>query len=623
MCSRNGPIAHLVNGLGPRRTLRLKTGIVSILLMTAAAHPESAAEALGEQSAAPDAQWKTKLELAGIAAESILGVDPNGLPMLCGNGIKDQARQTAEPGPALPSWARGWETIPCVIRDDGAESFRLEVNVNGPVQGVRMQVPLNLQSESGNRQINLRDDGQGEDRIAQDHVFTSEKIYFKAGASYPIPFYLNDTNSPAGLQHEDLHGLQMIEEDGSTNQFTILPSVGILDRTIKATGITLLNEQVQASPYLINVKTGGRIIQAGMRSIDWRVTELSHAIYEVLPDEFDFLFGISTDHLEQVPFNPINLIAGVNHNVRVNFSGTGHGPFDRSSEFGSSGRLKSFNLLDTGTRGMYCNNVTHELMHQWAAFLDSSLGLSEDGAHYKHRSNIGSIVGGQLWREISPGKYTIICEEGRSGLHRAPLLDRYLMGLVEPQRVPLSRVYNESSPGPLALCEQEFSDIVRTVDIQEIIARSGLRLPGPAHAQRNFALAFVAETRERLFNATEMTYYSILAKHYTRPLDAEEPDPYLARNWVPLTRYFGEGTTWKSSIRAVVQPLLLNIETSGSGPVVLSGVGFPGEIYTVELSFDLSSWKNAGELAAEGNGSFSFSDSEHGTGYRFYRLAWP
>ena len=36
----------------------------------------------------------------------------------------------------LPTGARGWEAIPGVIRSDGVEEFRLEVDVNGAVTAI-------------------------------------------------------------------------------------------------------------------------------------------------------------------------------------------------------------------------------------------------------------------------------------------------------------------------------------------------------------------------------------------------------------------------------------------------------------------------------------------------------
>jgi hypothetical protein len=272
---------------------------------------------------------------------------------------------------------------------------------------------------------------------------------------------------------------------------------------------------------------------------------------------------------------------------------------------------------------MYCNNVTHELMHQWSAWLNPNLGLSEDGAHYKHRSNIGSLVGGQLWREPSPGTFSVICEEGRSGLHRAPLLDLYMMGLVDPGAVPPSRTYSDSLPGPLARCDQEFTDLTTTVAMQDIIAWSGPRLPGPATAQRDFSLAFVAETRDRLFNRTEMTFYDILAAWYTKPLPADAPDPYLIQNWVPITRFFGENTTWVTSIKAVVQPLLNPLNTSMAGQTTISATGFPGESYTLESSSNLTSWEPIVTLLANpASGSIQYTDKHQTITHLFYRLSW-
>ena len=61
-------------------------------------------------------------------------------------------------------------------------------------------------------------------------------------------------------------------------------------------------------------------------------------------------------------------------------------------------------------------------------------------------------------------------------------------------------------------------------------------------------LAFVAESHDRLLDPTEMTFYEILADHYTRTVPAGDPDPYMGFDWPPVTRFFDEGTTWRSGI---------------------------------------------------------------------------
>jgi hypothetical protein len=62
---------------------------------------------------------------------------------------------------------RCWECVPGVIRDDGVDSFRLEVDANGVVGQVILSLAAgNLAFVSGTNSQNLRDDGLNGDRIA-------------------------------------------------------------------------------------------------------------------------------------------------------------------------------------------------------------------------------------------------------------------------------------------------------------------------------------------------------------------------------------------------------------------------------------------------------------------------
>jgi cysteine-rich repeat protein len=176
--------------------------------------------------------------------------------------------------------------------------------------------------------------------------------------------------------------------------------------------------------------------------------------------------------------------------------------------------------------------------------VDPALGIS-DGIHYIPRSSAESLLGGFRWVESPEGGFTLDCSEGRGGAHHAAPLDRYMMGLVGAGAVPPVRV----SAGSIIACGAPIDQVALTVTIEDIQAAHGVRTPGPAAAQRDFALAFVAESRGRLLDATEMTFYDILAAHYTRPVPAEQPDPYQGNGqWASIARFFGEGTTWRSDI---------------------------------------------------------------------------
>ena len=82
------------------------------------------------------------LSIQGVRQEEILGIDEKGIPVVCGTSgdptqeSESDAQLSVASG--LPDDTRGWECIPGVIRDDGVETFRVEIDVNGAVTGVTM-----------------------------------------------------------------------------------------------------------------------------------------------------------------------------------------------------------------------------------------------------------------------------------------------------------------------------------------------------------------------------------------------------------------------------------------------------------------------------------------------------
>ncbi len=618
---------NLVRALGPG------TFAGAVLFWLAAAQ-------LGAQSAGNSAQSEADaksnrtqdlmqaLLAQGVPAERVLGVDPNGVPVLCGtdavtNLSKSKAASPAnQPPDPLPPNSRAWECIPCVVRFDGVDSFRLEVNANGPVNAVRLQVPPSLIPSSGGAQQTLRDDGQGGDRVAGDFVFTSVSMVINT--NWPMAeFLLRDTNSPAGLDFFGVGSPQIVETTGETNEFLVWPDVGVLRSDIPARTATMLLSNVAASGYLINIQSPDQASQKILHGVSAEeIHRLGTNIFAALPDMFDFLMFFTADHIEGLPRTAINNFnAGLHNSVQVNYTGTGQQPFNNSADVGSKGRLLGLNFIDTNGRGVWSANATHEIVHQWAAFM-STVALNYDYAHYQPRASTASLVGGHQWiASGSNSSYVLICEEGRSGAHFAPPLDKYFMGLIEGSNVSPLRVYNAAQPPPLLLCGQTVNQDY-FVTIEQIQQANGIRTPTPATAQKEFFIGFVAETHDRLFNATEMTFYDILAEHYTRALPANSPAPYLGQNWVPITRFFGEGTVWHSGVMREIQPAFTSVVRSGPGTVQLSGKGARGVSYALQSSTNLASWVNISSITAGTNGMFQVS-APAGSPNKFYRLRWP
>lgn len=491
-----------------------------------------------------------------VSTKRIHGVDLEGIPLVSGS-----TGDVVFPSPALqllPSAGllyrtRGWETIPNVIRNDGVDAFRVEIDTNGPVTSVIMDgiFPRLIPPEAP--PIELRDDGLGGDRIAGDFIFTSGP--FRYNTSVPMrDFYLHDPSSPAGIDVTTVAGTMNIEElDGTETQFLVKQQVGLLRFDIPETTITRLSPDIVVSPHLVNIRSTTRETQHFLRSLGGNLRNLTNSIYEVLPDVFDFFIFFSTNKVERFPrLTRQNFTAGVHSIVQVNYTGTGLSLFDVSGTFGSSGRLLGINVIDAYSRGINSNNVTHELIHQWASFTSAALGIRDRTPHYKSRSSVGSLVGGFQWIDNLDGTFTINCNEGRSRSRHASPLDKYMMGLIDAGEVPALYVYGEESLPAVIKCRQDepvfVDEIVNTMMIEDIQSVHGIRMPGPANAQRNFRIAFLAESHDRFLNSTEMTFYEILAKHYTDEVPAQDPDPYMKFNWAPMTRFFGEGTTWRSDI---------------------------------------------------------------------------
>jgi hypothetical protein len=289
--------------------------------------------------------------------------------------------------------------------------------------------------------------------------------------------------------------------------------------------------------------------------------------------------------------------------------------------WGSAGRLLGINIVDSYERGIAGYNVTHEILHQWASYTATPLS---DGSHYVPRSSVASLLGGYLWTTNANGTFTLICEEGREGATHAAPLDKYMMGLIAGSSVPPLRVYSSNAPSPYGLCNQPVPSIVSTVSMANIQALHGVRTPGPATAKRDFSIGFVVESHERLLNPVEMTFYEILAEHYTKSIPSGHADPYVGGTWPSITRYFGEGTSWRSDALTVIQPVIRTISPLGDGRLRITGAGYAGRSYALRGSPNLENWTAISNTTAAADGALEFiTTTLSGSRSRFYRLSLP
>jgi hypothetical protein len=549
------------------------------------------------------------------------GVQGFGVPFRCGTAPTSDASGTMVPTASLtlPVATRMWETVPGVIRNDGIDTFRLEVNVNGRVNQVNLTVWPPTVAQSGQPTISLRDDGLEGDRKAADFIYTSEPLRFDTNQFF-APYYAGDTNSPVGVDIRDVGQVTVTETNGQQTGFLHRPEIGVLSAAIPLVETAVLSSTVVISPHLINVRGTNLSVQKFMRGFTLGTADLAQMIYAVMPDAFDFLIHFSTYRIERLPYDAgANFNSGVQRPVQVNFTGTGQGTFNNTGIYGSSGRLLSVIALDVYGRGIWNYNCAHEILHQWGSFL-GALPIS-DGQHYISRSSVGSLLGGHVWQTNGAGGWTLICEEGRSGATRVAPLDKYLMGLIPADQVPIMRVYPQTEPLPFFRCNGTISNVQHVVTIGDIMNRYGVRSPDPATAKRHFSLGFVAESHQRLLTTVEMTFYDILAGHYTRPVPEDHPDPYVGFNWAPITRFFGEDTFWESRVLSLVQARINAVEHLAGGSNRITASGYPGRVYTLQTSPNLVAWTSTTSRGAGTNGALVFLDNAPASlGSRFFRV---
>jgi hypothetical protein len=563
------------------------------------------------------------LQQQGIPPESIEATDPDGIPLVCATGLNRKSlAQGSQPGPSvagIPSGTRTWECVPGVIRNNGTDTFRLEVDVNGPVSRVTLKSDgIYTTFVSGPATQDLRDDGLNGDRKASDYVFTSGALRYNTNWVMDA-FYGYDTNSPSGLFFYQFGQLQIVETNSITNEFLISPKVGVLRTDIPAVETVFLTSNVLVSAHLINIQTTNRWTQKGIR-LGYSLQDVTKPIYTVLPDAFDLFTFFSADHLENVNrYASENYFAGLHQLLRVNYTGTGLATFNNSSPYGSAGRLLGWNILDAATRGVDANNATHELVHQWASFTDTSLDLSKGDGHYVSTCSADSLVGGEHWIDNGNGTYIRDCDELFYGPTNAPPLDKYMMGLIAGSAVPPVRITTNRPP-----CGGIITNVIKTVTIANIQAVHGVRTPTPSGAQKSFSLGFVAETYARLLNATEMTFYETLADYYTKAIPPQKPNPQLGSGWVPITRYFGEGTSWSTEVLPLIRPKIASTEHLADGSARITGTGYPGRNYRLLRTTNFFTWTAVTNKAAGTNGVFVLVDSSAvQSKSRFYRVATP
>jgi hypothetical protein len=235
--------------------------------------------------------------------------------------------------------------------------------------------------------------------------------------------------------------------------------------------------------------------------------ELSRKFFRSHPDNYDQIVVWTDAPLTTDAF-------AFEFTVQNEITGIGVDIYNLSNEFGSTGRLRSFVMMDfigkypddPGQRFLGENNTVsvlgQESGHRWLAFLNirdrtgaqSDVLLGRDRAHWSFFfDSDASVMEGNDIEDLGGGSFRTV-----GAVRRYSLLDQYAMGLVPDTAVPPffyvespTNVSNNATRDSAPQVGVTFNGTRRDVLIQDVIAIHGPRTPTVAQSSKVHRQAFI------------------------------------------------------------------------------------------------------------------------------------
>ena len=246
--------------------------------------------------------------------------------------------------------------------------------------------------------------------------------------------------------------------------------------------------------------TGAALVERFSETEEVDLVAVSRRFFAAYPDAFDQLVIYTTR-----PLNPVSGTLAFEINVRNDVIGIGVPILDDSASWGSAGVLESvvfMDAIDTYLEVDGLEVLAHEVGHRWLARLrhltpagGPSTALMGDGVHWSFFHDTPSFLGGNVIADGGGGRFETVDFARRYGP-----LDQYAMGLLGPEEVPPvfhvgaaddfrpARAYKPSSASEAGVA---FTGVRHDVDIAQVVAAMGPRLPPAGEAPRRWTIAFI------------------------------------------------------------------------------------------------------------------------------------
>lgn len=289
--------------------------------------------------------------------------------------------------------------------------------------------------------------------------------------------------------------------------------VNVSDASVPSVGYVQLASDARAAPHVLNLLRPG--VSPG--SFDRATTR---RFYELYADAYDFLNLVYVD----CP------VANRSHlQVSNTTQGIGLTLFNRAELYGSARRLQGItcfpisSLFDGAS-----DSFQHELGHQWANFV-----LAGCGAHWPISELAQGVMGFglpglgceglQFPFEFLPnadGSYTL--HEIRDLVWQVGFtdLDLYLMGLLPAAQVRAALVFTNQDQAAQIHDGGILQGPTYTVDADTLIGTYGPRIPNASTSPKEFTVATIIVSRDRLLDEAELAFFDYMASRasFTQPV---------------------------------------------------------------------------------------------------------
>jgi len=378
----------------------------------------------------------------------------------------------------------------------GAASVILYV----PISGAATRVTLEPSWQPGT-DLDLHDDGISPDKVAGDRIFSINVPLTKL------------TMTPDDVFRPFLGFLKLWT--GTTVLIRYNMFLSVAARDIPRMQIVDDSSTMRHTAYVVNI-LAPEAFPASTSAVLGNFTTVTQKFYQRFGDDYDVL---------NIVWASPSFFQNRDHSaVKNTIKGIGIAQFDSSAVYSSKGaligitRFPSVAFLDGAESGNQ-----HELGHQWINHLANVPLVAPGVPHWP----ISTMASGTMGYSIPPtnegGNFTCLLTRESGGIrltqnNSAPVFsdfDLYLMGALPPGQVGENIVISDPTQAAFVMthCDGRlYTGPFSMLTVQDVINVEGARIPDSNGSKKQFRLATILMTRDKLLDDDAMNFFSYFVR---------------------------------------------------------------------------------------------------------------